>query len=183
MRLKGPLAKVFGFSGKDHLKPGTYISGPIAPGTPANQLPFCRLDVPFVQQTHVNMCGDASVRMLVAYHKNQPPAPIGENPRGALEGQTTDDVAAQIQAAGLTPMSLALPADRKWTGPALAQLLRAMGPVACAGSMHFVVLTGVHENNVFLHDPWRGRNLPKTVDEFNRFLNWSDSDCMIVARR
>jgi hypothetical protein len=179
MRLKGPIAKVFGFSSKDHDKPGTLISGP----TDAAKRPkaFARHNVPFIHQRHVNLCGDACINMLLAF-KGRPHKPkLGKNPRGVFEGQTTDDVLDQLAAAGLTRFSLALPQNRQWTPETLGEYLQKYGPIICKGSMHFVLMVGIHEEHVFVHDPWRGANMTKSLDEFNRFLDWQDRDCMIAA--
>jgi peptidase C39-like protein len=179
MRLRGPLAKVFGFSSKDHEKPGRFISGPIEPGKKPKA--FARHNVPFIHQRHVNLCGDACINMLLAFKGRQFMAKLRKNPRGVFDGQTTDDVLAQLRAAGLPVFSLALPQDHQWTPDILGEYLQKFGPIICKGSMHFVLLVGIHEEHVCIHDPWRGANMTKTLDELNRFLDWQDRDCMIAA--
>lgn len=180
MRLKGPIAKLFSFSSRDHAKPGQFISGPIPPGAPSHVHPYARFTVPFVHQGHVNLCGDACVEMLLAFKGRPYRSELRKNPRGIVEGSSTDDLSERLAAAGVRVYSLPLPHDRRWTPQLLAAFLQKSGPIICQGAMHFVLLTGIHEGHVFIHDPWRGQNLTYTLDEFNRWLAWT-SDCMLAA--
>jgi ABC-type bacteriocin/lantibiotic exporter with double-glycine peptidase domain len=179
MKLKGPMAKIFGFSSKDHDKPGQFISSPLQPGKKATV--YARHNVPFIHQTHVNLCGDACVNMLLAFKGRPYEAKLRNNPRGVLEGQSSNDLSARLKAAGLPHFALAHPESKQWAPTELAEYLQKFGPIICQGSMHFVLLVGIHENHVFIHDPWRGANMTKTLDEFNRFLYWQNTDCMIAA--
>jgi hypothetical protein len=140
----------------------------------------CRHDVPFVSQDHVARCGDAAVRMLVGWHKGVVPAAAPPSERRTSAAALME----ALRAEGLRPLSLAdrLPRDRRWTAAQLARHLRDLGPIICAGTMHHVVLVGVDEERVLLHDPWRGRALTRTLAELDRFLWWGDRDCMIAAR-
>jgi hypothetical protein len=44
------------------------------------------------------------------------------------------------------------------------------------------VLCAVESDGVVVHDPWRGRDRDMTMQAFDRFLWWSDPDCMVAAR-
>jgi papain like cysteine protease AvrRpt2 len=179
MRLKGPFAKVFGFSSKDHDKPGQFVSGPI--DTANKPKMFARYNVPFIHQRHVNLCGDACINMLLAFKGRPYKAKLNKNPRGVFDGQTSDDVLAELKATGLPRFSLALPQNHQWTPDSLGEYLQRFGPIICKGDMHFVLLVGIHESHVFIHDPWRGANITKTLAQFNSFLDWQDRDCMIAS--
>jgi hypothetical protein len=179
MKLKGPMAKIFGFTSKDHDKPGQFISSPIQPGQKPTV--YSRHNVPFIHQTHVNLCGDACINMLLAFKGRPYQSKLSQNPRGAFEGQSTYDISGRLNAAGVLHFSLARPKNRQWTPEDLGDYLQKCGPIICAGTMHFVLLVGIHEDHVFIHDPWRGANMTKTLEDFNRFLNWEDPDCMIAA--
>lgn len=178
MRLRGPIAKIFGFSSADRDKPGQFISAPIQPG--ARKLPYARLLVPFVHQSHVNLCGDACVQMLLAFRGKQYQAKLDENPRGVFTGIQARDASEMLTNAGVKHFFVDLPPDKQCKAVDLAEYLQLCGPVICGGLHHFVLLVGIHEDHVFLHDPWRGPNLTMTLNEFNNFLDWTDRRCMIA---
>jgi ABC-type bacteriocin/lantibiotic exporter with double-glycine peptidase domain len=179
VKLKGPMAKVFGFSDKDHDKPGQLVSSPVQPGKKAKA--YARHNVPFIHQTHVNLCGDSCVNMLLAFKGRAHQAKLSKNPRGVLEGQSSKDISAALKLAGLPHFRLALPKSRQWSADDLGEYLQKFGPIICQGTWHFVLLVGIHEDHVFIHDPWRGANMTKTLDDFNRFLYWDNPGCMIAA--
>lgn len=183
MKLKGPMAKIFGFSDKDHSKgKAEEISAPYDPDV-MPKAPAYGIDVPFEQQTHVNLCGDASLNMLFTF-KKKPTARVDlkKNPRGALEGINTDDVKARIDAVdGLVAKQLKPKAAKAWTALELAQQLYAHGPLICKGSQHFILLIAVNGDNCYFHDPWRGQYVAKSIKDFNKFLDWTDVDNVIGA--
>jgi hypothetical protein len=171
----GPIARLF--------QPGERPLGAV--GLADEPDAVCRLDVPYVEQPRIHLSTEAAVRMVVAWHLHAAPRP-NRLPRDAeSHAPSTAEVMAMLRVSGLEPVSLAdaLPRERRWTAPALAALLREHGPVVCAGTMHAVVLCGVDPDGVVVHDPWRGRDRVKTFDAFDRFLWWSDADCMVAAKR
>jgi Papain-like cysteine protease AvrRpt2 len=167
MRLKGPFRKLFGMSKRDH---GEHVGD--------DGLEY---EVPFVHQNHVNLCGDASAQMLVLFYGR--PATIGmksnvghansyrlkRNPRGVVEGSNDDDVVATIQAAGLQAWNIC-PRVGQWTAAFVRSALETYGPYAqtvrfsVAG--HWVVVTGTDGHSVIYHDPWRGKNMSKTIGDW-----------------
>lgn len=185
MKLKGPLAKIFGFSDKDFSAGGSgEVSMPFQPDKKPSTPCYGR-NVEFEQQTHVNLCGDACLNMVFSYKKKkQARIDLRRNPRGALSGITTDDVLARLAAAGLEGVSFKPDANKSkpFTALELAQYLYAYGPLICKGTTHFILLVAVNGNTLAFHDPWRGQYMPKTIDSFNRkFLDWSDRDRVIGA--
>jgi hypothetical protein len=167
MRLKGPFRKLFGMSKRDH-------DHHVGDGG-------LEYEVPFVHQNHVNLCGDASAQMLAMFNGRAPTIAIKantghansyrlqSNPRGVVEGSNDDDVAAVIRAAGLYPWNIC-PREGLWTAGLVRSALEMFGPYAqsvrfsVAG--HWVVVTGTDGRNVIYHDPWRGMNNRKAIDEW-----------------
>ena len=168
MRLKGPFRKLFDMSKRDH---GHHPVGEDA----------LEYDVPFVHQNHVNLCGDASAQMLVMFNDRQPNLGmkpnvghadsyrLKRNPRGVLEGSNDDDVVGLIQAAGLQAWLICPRVDR-WTRDLLRAALETYGPYAQSVRFgvadHWVVVTGTDGQSVIYHDPCRGRNKSKTIDQW-----------------
>jgi ABC-type bacteriocin/lantibiotic exporter with double-glycine peptidase domain len=140
-------------------------------------------DVPFIPQRHINLCGDACALMLLRFCGiDTGGKDTRQNPRGVLEGESTDSLTQDYPAPW---SSHALPTNRTSTSDGLAALLSWKGPVICAlGTLgglsgHFVLLTGISGDRPYFNDPWKGRNMTKTLKEFNKALSWDDRDCML----
>lgn len=178
MRLTGLFATVCNFSSRDTSTPEALISPPSG-DRPANHA-LCK-NVEFIHQQHVNMCGDACVNMLFAYKGKAYERMFKRNPRGVLEGLDTQQVKDKLMEAELLPVPIPYPENRKWPAQQLASLIIAYGPLICAGKRHFILVFGADQNKVVYHDPWRGPNKQMSLDDFNRFLRWSDDHCIIAA--
>lgn len=182
MRLKGVFRTLTRMTKRNH--------GHTATGAGSVQL-----NVPFVHQNHINMCGDASVNMALKSHGKDFDAPVKEsvghggdvrlrrNPRGVLEGLTTDDVIDRLKAKGLEPISLDPSSTRNITAAELKGWLNEHGPLIIKGPSHFMIITGVDGNSVFYHDPWRGKNMRMSLDALNHGLEWNDPDRVIGVQR
>lgn len=197
MRLNGLIGKLLDFQDIPP-KEGVLISRPhggpqsIQPNDLANSYAF--LDVPFFHQQHINLCGDASVNMLLAYHNSQT-NDLSKNPRGVLTGLTSTGIKDQLKEKGVTPNSLILPkrlsgeGKRGWEIEDLCKKLNRHGPMICSGRLpgdvvdHCIVLVGASDTAVVYHDPWCGARRTKTLEQFNAFLDWDDSDAMIFGVR
>lgn len=155
---------------------------------------YAFLDVPFFHQQHINLCGDASVNMLLAYHNSQT-NDLSKNPRGVLTGLTSTGIMDQLKEKGVTPISLVLPkrlsveGKRGWEIEDLCKKLNRHGPMICSGRLpgdvvnHCIVLVGASDATVVYHDPWCGARRTKTLEQFNAFLDWDDPDAMIFGVR
>jgi len=210
MKLTGLAAKVFGFESREPEGP-SLISRPFNPSVstnhalgPLQELRTLRrplieeehvfLDVPFVHQQHVNLCGDACVSMLLGY-LGRPQPDLSKNPRGLLKGLSTSGYVSLFQQNGVEPVRVQwpLPLPRQkgdlpaWTTESLCAALRKHGPILCKGRLpndvvgHSIVLVGASDGRVAFHDPWSGPRQTCSLDEFNAFLRWGD-DTMIACR-
>jgi len=167
MRLKGPFRKLFGMSKRDH---GHHVA------------PSLEFAVPFVHQNHVNLCGDASVEMLVRYHGRHTDVSkvkqndgssasyrLRRNPRGVFDGSNEHDLKGMIEAAGLYGWRFC-PRVGKWTAELVRLALDTYGPYAqCVRfsiAEHWVVVKGTDGSSVIYNDPWRGANMSKTMDDW-----------------
>ena len=178
MRLTGVFASACNFSSRDTSAPGALIS-PAAGDRPANHA-LCK-NVEFIHQQHVNMCGDACVNMLFSYKGKVYERAFKRNPRGILEGLATQQVKDKLMEAELLPVRIPYPENKKWQARQLASLINEYGPLICAGKWHFILVFGADQNKVVYHDPWRGPNKLMSLGDFNKFLSWSDDDCIIAA--
>ena len=179
MQVTGAVVKWVDFSGKGaNRRP---ISRPIdlrrdnlvcdvAEGGPPMQYAFH--NVPYFHQRHVNDCGDACGNAILAFYgKTENMKSLATNARGIFERLSESRLIAWMREAGLKRLTVAL---------------AGCGPMICGGVEpgdavgHFVVLIGVSEDNVLLHDPWTGPRKTKSIDEFNAFLAWGDKDCMLA---
>jgi hypothetical protein len=197
MKLNGVIGKMLGFQNIPP-KEGVLISRPygVPQSTQPNDLAdsYAFFDVPFFHQQHINLCGDASVNMLLAYHNCQT-NDLSKNPRGVLTGITSIGIMDQLNEKGVTPISLILPkrlnaeGKRGWEIEDLCKKLNRHGPMICSGRLpgdvvnHCVVLVGASDATVVYHDPWCGARRTKTLEQFNAFLEWDDPDAMIFGVR
>jgi hypothetical protein len=180
LKLPRPFFKLPLFSSGKKSSPGQFISSPVDLTNP-RPLPYIRHEVPFVHQRHLNLCGDACVEMILAFQR-KPYQDKMNNSRGAFTGLDLDQISAKLTSAGLRHYTVPHPKILQWRPEDLTAYLRLGGPILCNGTKHWVLLTGIHDKHVFVHDPWLGPNLTKTLREFNLFLDWKDENCMIVVR-
>ena len=60
-----------------------------------------------------------------------------------------------------------------WTADRLEALLRIHGPIWCAFDYgHIVVLKGVTQDGLLIHDPQGSADTPYAIENFNRLLSW-----------
>jgi hypothetical protein len=185
MKLKGPLARLFGFSDRDFsLRWTGEVSAPFKPNVMPTQ-PCYAADVAFEHQTHVNLCTDACLNMLFEYrNRSQYKSNLDKNPRSTFSGQSTDAVKERIEEAGLIAFSLRPKGSaKKWTGLELAENLFLFGPIICMGSGHAILLIGVsNAETLIFHDPWRGQYMPHSLDHFNKkIVNWDNLFSLVAA--
>ncbi|RKP52504.1 papain-like cysteine protease family protein [Trinickia fusca] len=184
MRLRGPLKYFFDFSSDAQFDPSLDKS------YKSDYSTLIYHKVRYIHQQHINLCGDACINMLMAFH-NRPYRMSLNNPRGVLDGTSSGILISQLQSAGLTP---SLPRDRigqtALTMNDLAKYLIVNGPVICASKVrygvvsHWILLIGISESEIIYHDPWRGPNLRMSISAFNNWLDWEEVFSMIaVARR
>jgi len=182
VRLKGPFRKLFAMSKRDH---GHHV-----------QKGGLEYDVPFVHQNHVNLCADASAQMVILFNERPATLPmklnvghkysyrLRRNPRGILEGGNGDYIVAMIQAAGLQAWKIR-PLFRRWTAESVRSALEIYGPYAqsvrFSVGYHRVVVTGTDGLNVIYHDPWRGRNMSKTIGDWVIAADGEDLDSAVAA--
>lgn len=195
MQVTGAVVKWVDFSGKGANR--RLISRPIdlrrdnlvcdvAGGGPPLQYAFH--NVPYFHQRHVNDCGDACGNAILAFYgKTENMKSLATNARGIFERLSESRLIAWMREAGLNRTGVPLPRKEEgWSAERLTVALAGCGPMICGGVEpgeavgHFVVLIGVSEDNVLLHDPWTGPRKTKSIDEFNAFLAWGDKDCMLA---
>jgi hypothetical protein len=150
------------------------------------------LQVPFAHQQHINLCGDASVNMLLAYYCKEQ-NDLTRNPRGIIEGLQSKGIVSQLKQKDINPIRVAWPVPLAvgdklaWTTKTLCAALNKYGPIICSGRLpndivgHYVVLIGVSEDQAVYHDPWSGPKRTATLEQFNAFVDCSDNDAMIGA--
>ena len=69
----------------------------------------------------------------------------------------------------------------------LVGILNRWGPVICAGQKrghpvgHSIVMIGVGEEGVIVHDPWSGPNKLWSLEDFKEFMNEKNDPFMICA--
>ncbi len=138
--------------------------------------PFVNLDCPFFFQDQINTCGDTSVKMVTSFQMlhfkssnvfSEQLKPINQflsksHKRGTLQG-TTDDELLNI---GMK--SVRLPYDIKnnvsYFSSWLAYALYHLGPLIITINIfngrvpHAVVVKGIENETLLIHDPWYGAN-------------------------
>ncbi|WP_370694658.1 papain-like cysteine protease family protein [Pseudomonas sp. FP603] len=197
MRLNGFIGKLLDF--QDAPPPAAVlISRPygVPQSTQPNDLAdrYVFLEVPFFHQQHINLCGDASVNMVLAYHGSCT-NDLSKNPRDVFTGLSITGIRDQLKEKGLIPISVMLPkrlsveGKRGWGSEGLCKTLNRHGPIICSGRLssnvvdHCIVLIGASDTTVVYHDPWCGARRTKTLEQFNAFLEWDDPNAMIFGVR
>jgi predicted double-glycine peptidase len=155
-----------------HVAAAALIAAATGPGPFANAS-TARLEVPFVEQTPA-LCGGAAAAMMLRYrgaagvHAGEF-APLVVDSAGGIYADRLVDA---IERRGYTVVRPATP------GAALNDVTDRRAPLLVllssnASTLHFVVVTGVEDNRVIVHDPAIGpdRHLPR--DAFMR--RWTAS--------
>lgn len=153
--------------------PDVNTNAAYAPAGSRQAKPFIEYPVQFQEQKHVNMCGEASVKMLLQFHGRNSTINMSVNPRGVLQGADLDDLVNQYR---LTKSKFSVEVNTTApTNKNLAYILAAFGPVICSGEYcrmlgtrwgHYVLLCGVWDDLVIFQDPWHGANRRKPVNWF-----------------
>ena len=157
-----------------------------------------QLRVPFEQQQHVNLCGDAAALMIAKFWQIETLINLQQNSRGVLEGSSVTEHAGLTTYGGTLKWSPAFApaAHHAYTSAEIRTLLSERGPMACtlAHSLvlpvigttvaewgHWIVLVGVDtaSNTLSYHDPWRGQHKLMPLATFNQQLDWDDSEAMV----
>lgn len=138
-------------------------------------------DLEYIHQARVFDCGDASVAMLIKFHKkkckelNINKGCIDEFEQNflrrkinAFSGKTIDDILSYSSALNYMDLS-----KRKSTLEIeeLAYFLYERGPLMATLDEiggHFLVIKGVYNDEVILQDPWSGPNLTVSFAEFKK---------------
>jgi Papain-like cysteine protease AvrRpt2 len=152
-------------------------AGALPGGNDANRIIY---NVGYVAQKHINMCGEACVKMLKDYKGYPSGINMDVNPRGAFQGKKFDALANQHNLQeGFFPGQLNAKGT-KWTRGAISaqsikDALTEHGPIICSGDFcrmmgqrfgHYVLVTGVDGDLVHFNDPWHGDKRKKSVDWF-----------------
>lgn len=136
--------------------------------------PFVRWPIDYVAQKHVNMCGDACVNMLYAFHGDTPPNDMRTNPRGVVEGMDWSEMRQQFnRLARFRPLWLTN--GRQPSNMNIAHALVTCGPLAVSGNFarflgtrwgHWILLHGIMDTVLLIADPWHGEDRRKPFDWF-----------------
>ena len=133
-----------------------------------------KLKVPLVAQTKNMSCWNASAQMIWYWSQSQTQR---SGPMNTLGDKFTENNGVQVEdfiklakTVGMMP----LPDQDSYTEKKLEALLRANGPIWCAGFWfgfgHIVVLTGVDTGKIFFNDPDQGKAKEGTIAWFNEKL-------------
>ncbi|KAB8027773.1 C39 family peptidase [Fluviispira multicolorata] len=152
--------------------------------------PFVNLDCPFIFQDQINTCGDTSVKMLTSFQMLHFRSSVEFNrqlqkinnfiskKRGAFCGTSNDDLFSM----GLDSISLPenIRNNMKEFSSWLAYALYHLGPLVISINIfsgrvgHAVVVKGIENNTLLIHDPWYGgdqfvhcNNFFKVYDKLN----------------
>lgn len=154
-------------------------NGKYNPSGAEELFPHITLPIKFEAQKHINMCGDAAVNMLYAYHGKTPPNNLKINSRGVFEGMNVDNVVEKFGSAMGGSLSRWRP---KWsqsdghlgalTPMRLAYGLHQHGPLMWSGEFarfigkrwgHWIVVHGILDETVLIADPWHGDERKKPI--------------------
>lgn len=179
MRLRTPFRFIVSMTDKDYAHYALMEQGTV------------EYDVQFIHQNHINLCGDASVQMLIMFLtknttvqlkiKNDDPKKLylAKNPRGIFEGTNDDDLKRMLHIAGLNTWNVT-PLSKAWDIESVRMTLHCFGPYIQSTGMHWVLVTGVDRQDVIYQDPWRGRNMSKKINDWMKFAS-NESDSVVAA--
>jgi hypothetical protein len=142
-------------------------------------------DVPFCQQPHANMCGDAAATMVVSFGMHRGAA-VRRAVRRTLRRQPRP-TGLQHLPPGLNANDMCNAYDLVQVHPALNELryyLLHRGPLVVSGELfggnydgerenHYCVLKGVWGQFVIIDDPWQGRDRRKPAQWMHD--HWHDT--------
>ncbi len=145
-----------------------------------------RLDVPLLAQEKSMCCWHTSAMMIWLYWQGKSGR---QGPMNTVIPVYNDNTGLAVSAqafitlAGKTGLNR-LPSKNTYSNDDLLALLKAQGPLWCAGTWygfgHVIVLTGVSNGQVYLNDPDRGVRKTGTLTWFNqKLLNGLDG-CMMA---
>ena len=136
-------------------------------------------EVEFIQQGHVNLCGDACLEMLRLYNGEEPHREVevnskslkslSSNPRRAFQGLSREQLTKEIESSNFQLSELKFRtnvSDDKFTSD-LADCIE-QGPVLIAyrGNPfwgHYALIIGIIGDDLVIHNPWSGANEVKPV--------------------
>ncbi|MCP3965156.1 MAG: hypothetical protein GY750_16775 [Lentisphaerae bacterium] len=148
------------------------------------------LDVPFVFQGHINLCVDACLYMMKLYFNDNKYRDyldkdlirlpnqlssyrIRNNPRGILTGlDTSDAIRTKGEELDLELSCRCFPEDD--FRDQLYHILCKNGPVTAFFKLHGVLIKGIIDDTIIVHDSWHGGNMVYKVDDFCKKLAESE---------
>lgn len=141
------------------------------------------LDVPALTQELNNCCWHTCAMMIWQYWQQKSGNVGPMNTMGPVYTQDTGLSAGAFITLGKTAGLKAVPLRYTWYASNLKGILRARGPIWCAGywkgGPHVIVLTGIDGNTVYFNDPQDGLKKTGTVHWFNTNLNNGVKGCMM----
>jgi hypothetical protein len=153
---------------------GTATAGPATPASGAHRL----IDVPYLPQTP-ELCGGAAVAMVLRYWGDRTVLPMDFQSlvRASAGGIQTSDLVRAVTSRGWQTH-----ANQGSSGAPLEELRHEIDqgrPVVALLEVspkrfHYVVVVGMTQDSVVLHDPARTSFLVAAADEFDR--EWRGSD-------
>lgn len=166
--------------------------GKYAPSGPEEMFPHIVLPIAFQAQKHINMCGDACVNMLYAYHGRTPPNNLKINSRGVFAGMNMDEVVKKFGVAEGGALRRWRP-DWREDGQHFAALnpmrlaagLHQCGPLMWSGEFarflggrwgHWIIVHGILEETVLIADPWHGEERKKPFSWFTKHMSKDPDD-------
>ncbi len=166
--------------------PINIASDKYSPKDHEEMFPYIILPIEFQAQKHVNMCGDACVNMLYAYHGKTPPNNLKINLRGVFEGMNGNDIGKKFGSNDGGSLDRWRPLWRNHGGYSsglnsmrLAAGLHKCGPLMWYGEFarflgnrwdHWIIVHGVVEETVLIADPWHGAERKKPLSWLSKHL-------------
>ncbi|WP_019995879.1 papain-like cysteine protease family protein [Aureimonas ureilytica] len=158
-----------------------------SPSNRDEMFPYIILPIEFQAQKHINMCGDACVNMLYAYHGKTPPNNLNINLRGVFEGMDNSDIVEKFGTNKGGSLTRWRPSWRKdgenFSGlnpMRLAAGLHKCGPLMWSGEFarflgnrwgHWIIVHGIVEETVLIADPWHGQERKKPFSWFAKHMS------------
>lgn len=128
------------------------------------------VDIIGMKQERANACGEASRNMILSYHGiDYDPA---TNSRNMFQGNTKQELVAELRKNGLADLPLLAEADKAYTCEQIQESLKK-GPLLCELEGHYIVVHGANAmlGRVDVYCPLLG-NRCASLDDFNAHLDW-----------
>ncbi len=157
---------------------------------------YINLSCEFMHQERANKCVDSCVRMLASYHlkkiKNIPHILITKmkplqkllddgNQRYLYQGMDTYELSKLLDGKLFKTISISskILMAKSFQTNYLGYILYHFGPVIVFMNFqsffgHAVLLKGVNENTVLIHDPWFGADQHYNINTFNKYIDFTD---------